>query len=80
MPMMNESVHERQKRMQELHSSNNAFVKAEQMQVKKMGGSMPNEAGLSHQFDARMSVTGEYAQKFGRELTKGLDKDAFPVK
>lgn len=80
MAPMNESVHGRQKRMQELHSSNNAFVKAEQMKVKKMAGSMPNEMALSHRMNADMSVTGEYAQQFGRELTKGLDKDAFPVK
>ena len=31
-------------------------------------------------FCSYMSNNGEHAQEFGRELTKGLDKEAFPVK
>ena len=45
-----------------------------------MGGKAPNLEGRLMNFNAEMMNTGEHAQSFGRELTAGLDKKAYPVK
>jgi hypothetical protein len=59
--------------------SNNAFVKAEQMKMKKMMGTRPTLSAEMKDFCAYMSNDGDHSQGFARGLTKGLD-DAFPVK
>lgn len=45
-----------------------------------MAGKAPNLEGKYMNFNAEMMNTGMHAQEFGRELTAGLDKKAFPVK
>ncbi len=59
--------------------SNNAFVKAEQMKLKKMVGDRPGAPPAMKHFDAFMSNDGEKAQMSARKLCKSLD-DAFPLK
>lgn len=57
--------------------SNNAFVKAEQMKLRKMMGDRPGCPPAMKQFNAYMSNDGEDAQAYARKLN--MD-DAFPVK
>jgi hypothetical protein len=59
--------------------SNNAFVKAEEMKLRKMMGNRPVMKKEMEQFDAYMSNDGAKAQSFGRKLCSGLE-DAFPLK
>lgn len=70
----------RQKRLQAEHNANNAFVKSAQAKSAPMGGKAPNLTGEAMQFNAYQCNSGEHAQEFGRKLTVGLDKKAFPVK
>lgn len=73
-------ANERQKMMESAHSSNNEFVKKQQAMTASMGGKAPNLDGMYMNFDSCMINNGAHAQDFGRELTSGLDKKAFPVK
>ncbi len=57
----------------------NAFVKAEQEKMKTMMGDRPQQKAEAYKFNAYMCNDGEGAQEFGRKLTSGLDKKAFPV-
>jgi hypothetical protein len=57
----------------------NAFVKAEQQQMKSMMGDKPSIPSEMKKFNAYMSNDGEKAQESCRKLTSGLDKKAFPV-
>jgi len=59
--------------------SNNAFVKAEQMKLKKHMGNRPGAPAEMKHFDAFMSNDGEKAKESARKLCAGLD-DAFPLK
>ncbi len=59
--------------------SNNAFVKSEQMKLKKMVGDRPGAPPAMKEFNAFMSNDGEKAQMSARKLCKSLD-DAFPLK
>ena len=70
----------RQKRFESEHDDKNAFVRREQMNVKARAGRVPDLKAASMEFDAYMCNNGEHAQEFARELTKGIDKEAFPVK
>lgn len=70
----------RQNRMEAEHSSKDAFVRREQVSVKAKGGKSPNLEAASLEFNAYMCNNGEHAQELARDLTKGLDKDAFPVR
>lgn len=70
----------RHKRMEALHSANNAFVKKVQSQQGKYAGKPPKLEAASLEFNAYMCNDGEHAQELARDLTKGLDKVAFPVK
>jgi len=45
-----------------------------------MGAKAPNLEERYMNFDSCMISDGEHAQSFGRELTAGLDKKAYPVK
>lgn len=70
----------RDMRMEHTHEANNAFVKRQQMEVKSKAGHDPRLSEKSMDFCSYMSNNGEHAQEFARSLTKGLDKEAFPVK
>jgi len=69
----------RQSRLESEHSRKNAFVKSEQASKDKYAGRKPIMKGELMEFNANMQNTGEWAQEFGKKLTSGLDKVAFPV-
>jgi len=73
-------ANERQKMFEARHSSDNAFVREHEAMTAVMGGKAPNLEGKYMNFNAQMVNNGGHAQEFGRELTAGLDKKAFPVK
>lgn len=70
----------RERRFEGEHKSSNEFVKSEQAKLKAKAGKDPKMSSEAMKFDGYMCNNGEHAQEFGRELTKGLDKEAFPVK
>lgn len=63
-----------------MHNQNDAFVKRQGEELKKMAGKAPELDGKYMIFNAEMVNNGKHAQELGRKLTKGLDKKAFPVK
>ncbi len=69
----------RQKRLEAEHSAKNEFVKKVQMEQARNAGRAPNLRDESMHFNAYMCNNGEHAQEFGKKLTAGLDKVAFPV-
>lgn len=69
----------RQKRLEAEHSAKNAFVKKVQAEQARHAGRAPRLEEKSMHFNAYMCNNGEHAQQFGKELTRGLDKVAFPV-
>ena len=62
------------------HDSSNAFVKGEQHKIKAKAGHEPRMDGRYMEFDACMVNNGEHAQEFAKELTRGIDHEAFPVR
>lgn len=70
----------RQNRYEAESSANNAFVKKQQAELARMGGKSPNLSPKSMEFNSYMCNNGEHAQELARDITKGLDKIAFPVK
>lgn len=73
-------ANERQKMLEGHHEHNNAFVRKHEAMLATMGGKAPNLEGKYMNFNAEMVNNGAHAQEFGRELTAGLDKKAYPVK
>lgn len=69
----------RQRRYESEHSAKNAFVKREQAAVEKYAGKRPEMKGDLMDFNATQQNTGEWAQRFGKKLTAGIDHVAFPV-
>jgi hypothetical protein len=69
----------RQSRLESEHSAKNSFVKSEQMKQAMYAGKKPVMKAEFMEFNANMQNTGEWAQGFGKKLTAGLDKVAFPV-
>lgn len=69
----------RQSRHESQHSGKNAFVKKEQAATDKYAGRKPSMKADMFEFNANMQNNGAWAQEFGRKLTAGLDKVAFPV-
>jgi len=69
-----------EKMLEREHVSNNAFVKKHQNMMESKAGHHPELEEKYMQFDACMTNTGEKAQSFARELTAGIDREAFPVK
>ncbi len=68
-------------RMEEAqHSSSDAFVKSQEAKLSRMAGRAPKLEAKDMEFNAVMMNDGAHAEEFGRMLTKGLDKEAFPVK
>jgi len=74
-PMANK----RQSRFEAEHSAKNAFVRKVQSEQARHAGRMPKMEPEMMDFCSYMSNNGAHAQKFGKELTAGLDKVAFPV-
>lgn len=69
----------RQSRFEREHSEKNAFVKREQAAQNKYAGKRPQMKAELMEFNAEMQNNGAWAQGFGKKLTAGLDKVAFPV-
>ena len=63
-----------------MHSEADAFVKREQEKTAKYAGREPKMEAKFMRLDAEMMITGAKAKEFGRKLTEGLDKDAYPVR
>ena len=55
------------------------FVKKQQRELDKYSGRKPDMKADMFEFNANMQNTGAWAQGFGKKLTAGLDKVAFPV-
>ena len=70
----------RQSRFESEHKMNNAFVKKQQAELAKYAGDAPKLEPEMMDFCSYMSNNGEHAQEVARDVTKGLDKVAFPVK
>ncbi len=69
----------RQSRLESEHSRKNEFVKREQREKDKYAGRKPEMKADMFEFNANMQNNGAWAQEFGKKLTAGLDKVAFPV-
>lgn len=69
----------RHQRLEAEHNAKNAFVKKVQAQQGKYAGKAPKLEEKAMHFNAYMCNNGAHAQEFGKALTKGLDKVAFPV-
>ena len=67
-------------RLEAEHSMNDSFVKKQQAELSRYAGRAPKMNGEMMDFCAYMSNNGMHAQDFAVEVTKGLDKVAFPVK
>lgn len=67
-------------RLQAEHNAKDEFVKRQQAETAKFGGREPRLSEKSMHMNAYMCNDGEHAKEFGRALTAGLDKTAFPVK
>jgi len=70
----------RQRMAESQHSQSNSFVKAEQAKSKKYAGKAPMMEERYYKFDACMMNNGAHAQKLAKDITKGIDHDAFPVR
>lgn len=69
----------RQGRFESQHMGKDNFVKKEQAAVKQYAGKKPSMKPDMFEFNANMQNNGAWAQDFGKKLTAGLDKVAFPV-
>lgn len=70
----------RQTRYEAEHSAKDAFVKKVQAQQAAHAGRAPNLKGESMHFNAYMCNDGMHAQELARDITKGLDPVAYPLK
>jgi protein-arginine kinase activator protein McsA len=70
----------RQNRYEAEHSATNQFVKKVQNEQAKHAGRIPNLKGEAMEFNAYMCNNGEHAQELAKDITKGIDAVAFPVK
>ncbi len=55
-------------------------MKKQQAELSKHAGREPKLKGESMEFNAYMCNNGMHAQEMAKDLTKGLDNVAFPVK
>jgi hypothetical protein len=69
----------RQSRYEAEHSRKNEFVKREQAERDKYAGRKPMMKNDLMEMNATVQNTGAWAQEFGKRVTAGLDKVAFPV-
>jgi len=72
-------ANKRKMRLEREHMEKNNFVKREQAAKDKYAGRKPDMKADLMEFNAQMQNTGAWAQGFGKKLTAGLDKVAFPV-
>jgi len=70
----------RQKRFDAEHNANDAFVKRVQNEQARNSGKRPDLKGEAMEFNAYMCNNGMHAQELARDLVKGIDRVAFPVK
>ncbi len=70
----------RQRMAQSQHSETNSFVKSEQMKTKNLAGKPPMMEERYYKFDACMMNNGYHAQELAKNITKGIDHEAFPVR
>lgn len=75
---MNANV--RQGRFEAEHSANNQFVKKVQAEQARNQGKAPDLKAEAMKFNAYQCNNGMHAHELARDITKGLDKVAFPVK
>lgn len=69
-----------QSRHESEHMAHNAHVKKVQAEQSRHAGREPKLQSESMHMGPYMCINGEHAQEVAREVTKGLDKVAFPVK
>lgn len=69
----------RQARLEAEHAGKDAFVKKVQAQQARNQGKAPDLKPEAMRFNAYQCNDGLHAQEFGKKLTAGLDKVAFPV-
>ena len=69
----------RHKRLEAEHSAKNAFVKKVQNEQSRHAGHSPDLKSEAMHFNAYMCNNGEHAQMLAKDITKGLDKVAYPV-
>jgi hypothetical protein len=62
------------------HNAANAFVKSEQNKERGIDGRAPEMEDRYMKFDACMVNNGMHAQELAVRITKGMDKEAFPVR
>jgi hypothetical protein len=72
-------ANKRQGRLEREHMEKDNFVKKQQRELDKYSGRKPDMKADMFEFNANMQNTGAWAQGFGKKLTAGLDKVAFPV-
>jgi len=70
----------RQARLEAEHSAKDAFVKKVQAQQAMHQGRAPVLKAEAMHFNAYQCNNGMHAQEVARDITKGLDKVAFPLK
>jgi hypothetical protein len=70
----------RQKRYEAEHSAKDAFVKKQEAELSRYAGRAPKLEAAALEFNAYMCNDGEHAQMLAKDLTKGLDNVAFPVR
>lgn len=70
----------RQNHYEAQHSATNQFVKKVQAEQAKHAGRAPNLRPESMEFNAYGCNNGQHAQELAKDITKGLDPVAFPVK
>jgi hypothetical protein len=70
----------RQRMAESQHSQTNNFVKAEQAKTAHLAGKAPEMEERYYKFDACMMNNGMHAQALAKEITSGIDHEAFPVR
>jgi hypothetical protein len=75
-----EIANNRQRMGEEQHSGSDAFVRAEQAKMKGMAGRAPKMDDRYMKFDACMINNGAHAQELAKDLTRGIDHLAYPVR
>lgn len=73
------SIKSQAKQNERMANANDAFAKRVNEAQAKLGGKPAKLDNKYCYLDAQMVNNGEHAQRFARQVTKGLDKKAFPV-
>ena len=70
----------RQKRFEAEHNAKDSFVKKQQNELAKHAGKAPRLEGKALEFNAYMCNNGMHAQELAKDVTRGIDEVAFPVR